>query len=79
MQRIKNLVWRYYALVSGDPVSLLVEKSPANFPTKYIAKQVLVSENTATVLEKALESPANPSNNVPKKPEDKGLGTDWNL
>ena len=56
-----------------------MEKSPANFPTKYIAKQVLVSENTATVLEKALESPANPSNNIPKKPEDKGLGTDWNL
>jgi len=52
------------------------EKSPANFPTKYIAKQVLVSENTATVLEKALESPANPSSNAPKKPEEKGLGTD---
>ena len=55
---------------------MLVEKSPAGFPTKYIAKQVLVSENTATVLEKALESPANPSSNVPKKPEEKGLGTD---
>ena len=27
-------------------------------PTKYIAKQVLVSENTAAVLQKALESPA---------------------
>ena len=57
----------------------MVEKSPANFPTKYIAKQVLVSENTATVLEKALESPTNPSSNVTKKPEEKGLGTDWNL
>ena len=56
-----------------------MEKSPANFPTKYIAKQVLVSENTATVLEKALESPSNPSSNVPKKPEEKGLGTDWNV
>lgn len=57
-------------------MSLLVEKSPTNFPTKYIAKQVLVSENTATVLEKALESPANLSSNVPKKPEEKGIAAD---
>ena len=66
-------------LASGDPVSLLVEKSPANFPTKYIAKQVLVSENTATVLEKALESPANANSNILKKPDEKGITTDWML
>ena len=62
----------YYIL--GDPVSLLVEKSPTNLPTKYIAKQVLVSENTATILEKALESPANGNGCVAnKKAEEKGM------
>ena len=55
---------------------MLVEKSPAGFPTKYIAKQVLVSENTATVLEKALESPANANSNILKKPDEKGITTD---
>ena len=60
--------------ILGDPVSLLVEKCPTGLPTKYIAKQVLVSENTATILEKALESPATANSNaVLKKAEEKGL------
>ena len=61
--------------ILGDPVSLLVEKSPTGFLTKYIAKQVLVSENTATVLEKALESPA--TSNTTTKPEERGTAADW--
>ena len=44
-------------LFVGDPVSFLVEKAPASLPTQWVAKQVLVSENTATILEKAMESP----------------------
>ena len=53
---------------------MLVEKSPTSLPTKYIAKQVLVSENTATILEKALENPAAANSNAAlKKAEEKGL------
>ena len=62
--------------ISGDPVSLLVEKSPTSLPTKYIAKQVLVSENTATILGKALESPASAnSNGILNEPEDEGISS----
>jgi hypothetical protein len=53
---------------------LLIEKSPTSLPTKYIAKQVLVSENTATILEKALESPANGNSCLANKMADeKGM------
>ena len=57
---------------SGDPVSFLVEKAPSSLPTKYVAKQVLVSENTATILEKALEYPEG----ITKKQEEKVISSE---
>ena len=64
-----NVIYRLN--FSGDPVSFLVEKAPTSLPTKYVAKQVLVSENTATILEKALESPASASSSaITKKQEE---------
>jgi len=42
----------------GDPVSLVAEKaSSLNCPTKWIAKQVMISDDTADLLQKATEPP----------------------
>jgi len=44
----------------GDPVSILAEKANSqNCPTKWIAKQVLISDDTADLLQKATEPPDN--------------------
>jgi len=47
----------------GDPVSIVAEKANSlNCPAKWIAKQVLISDDTAALLQKANEPPA-PSEN----------------
>ena len=37
-------------LFSGDPVQFIAETPPANYPTKWVAKQVLITDQTPNLL-----------------------------
>ena len=40
-------------MFTGDAVSFLAEQSPSDCPTKWVAKQVLINEETGKLLQKA--------------------------
>ncbi len=42
-------------LFAGDPVTFIAEKPPDNFPTRWIAKQVLINDQTAAIVTKAVD------------------------
>lgn len=44
-------------LLLGDAVTFLAERSPVDCPTKWVAKQVLINEETAGLLQTAKTNP----------------------
>lgn len=44
----------YQVFKEGDPVVFLAERPPANFPTKWLAKQVLVNDQSSAIVKKVL-------------------------